>query len=147
MKALVRLVTCSLMLTVVMTPLAAQTRDPNDVELAQKALKSAGHDPGPIDGIMGAKTSAALRAFQKAHKLGETGRLDEATFAKLREPETSMSASPRAGATPPAGGDTRPNAVDPAQSTKTGANASEGASYSRSNEKGQSTMGADGQKK
>jgi hypothetical protein len=33
------------------------------------------------------------------------------------------------------GGDRRPSPVDPAQASKTGANAGEGASYSRSNEK------------
>jgi len=37
------------------------------------------------------------------------------------------------------GGDEKPNAVDPAEATKTGGNAGEGASYSRSNEKGEST--------
>ena len=38
------------------------------------------------------------------------------------------------------GGDAKPSAVDPAQAHKTGANAGEGASYNRSNEKGDSTM-------
>ena len=46
-------------------------------------------------------------------------------------------------ASPSTGGDTRPSAVDPAQSTKTGANTGEGASYNRSTEKGQSTLPKD----
>ena len=104
-----------------------------DVERAQQALKQQGHDPGPVDGVMGAQTSAALKAYQQKHGLSVTGRLDAATAAKLGEPTGSASASAESG------GDTKPNAVDPAQAGKTGANVGEGASYSRSNEKGQST--------
>ena len=33
-----------------------------DVERAQQVLKQLGHDPGPIDGVMGAQTTAALKA-------------------------------------------------------------------------------------
>jgi peptidoglycan hydrolase-like protein with peptidoglycan-binding domain len=104
-----------------------------DVERAQQALKQMGHDPGPVDGVMGAQTSAAVRAYQKAQGLRVTGQLDAATTAKLGAPAKAQVNSPQTG------GDTRPNAVDPAQATKTGANVGEGASYSRSNEKGQST--------
>jgi peptidoglycan hydrolase-like protein with peptidoglycan-binding domain len=104
-----------------------------DVERAQQALKQMGHDPGPVDGVMGAQTSAALRDYQKAQGLRVTGQLDAATTAKLGEPAKAPVNAPQTG------GDTRPNAVDPAQATKTGANVGEGASYSRSNEKGQST--------
>ena len=32
----------------------------------QDALKVLGHDPGPIDGVFGAKTQSAVKAFQKA---------------------------------------------------------------------------------
>ena len=96
---------------------AAQQRP--DVKRAQQALAQAGHDPGAIDGVMGPRTAAALKAYQKANGLDETGRLDDATLAKLG----------------PAGGDTKPSPVDPAQAKKTGANAGEGASYNRSTEK------------
>jgi peptidoglycan hydrolase-like protein with peptidoglycan-binding domain len=106
-----------------------------DVERAQKALKDMGHDPGPVDGVMGAQTSAALKAYQKKQGLSVTGQLDGATAAKLGE--AGGGAAPAASSQ--TGGDTRPNAVDPAEAKKTGANAGEGASYSRSNEKGQST--------
>jgi peptidoglycan hydrolase-like protein with peptidoglycan-binding domain len=99
-----------------------------DIERVQKALKDSGHDPGPIDGVSGPRTAAALKAYQKAQGLEATGRLDDATLAKLggakRTPSTTQS-----------GGDTRPSPADPAQATKTGANVGEGASYSRSNQK------------
>jgi peptidoglycan hydrolase-like protein with peptidoglycan-binding domain len=132
------------------TQVAAQSGNGSDVERAQQALKQAGHDPGSVDGVMGAKTSSALRAYQKAHGLEETGRLDAATSAKLdaaKSPNASpQTTAPRA-SSEQTGGDTKANAADPAQAKKTGANVGEGASYSRSNEKGQSTMDGADQKK
>ena len=53
------------------------------VMTVQKALQDNGMDPGPIDGIMGPKTMAALKAFQKEQKLTESGRLDDQTREKL----------------------------------------------------------------
>jgi hypothetical protein len=53
------------------------------VKTIQKALQDKGMDPGPIDGIMGPKTTAALKAFQKDQKLTESGRLDDQTRDKL----------------------------------------------------------------
>ena len=55
----------------------------DEVRATQKALQDKGMDPGPIDGIIGPKTVAALKAFQKDQKLTETGRLDEPTREKL----------------------------------------------------------------
>jgi len=53
------------------------------VKAVQQALKDKGHDPGPIDGKMGAKTKAALKDFQKAQGIKESGRLDNDTMSKL----------------------------------------------------------------
>jgi peptidoglycan hydrolase-like protein with peptidoglycan-binding domain len=53
------------------------------VREAQEARKAEGHDPGPIDGVMGPRTKEALRSFQKQEKLQETGRLDSETIQKL----------------------------------------------------------------
>jgi peptidoglycan hydrolase-like protein with peptidoglycan-binding domain len=67
------------------------------VKAAQQALKDKGQDPGPIDGVMGPKTQAALKAFQQAEGLTTTGRLDSETMAKLGVGEgggSSPSASP-----------------------------------------------------
>jgi peptidoglycan hydrolase-like protein with peptidoglycan-binding domain len=55
----------------------------SDVRSIQEALKSKGHDPGPIDGIMGPQTQAALNNFQKAQNLPMTGRGDAQTLDKL----------------------------------------------------------------
>lgn len=54
-----------------------------DVKAAQQALKDKGHDPGPVDGVMGPKTQAALHDFQKSSGIKESGRLDSETMAKL----------------------------------------------------------------
>jgi peptidoglycan hydrolase-like protein with peptidoglycan-binding domain len=54
-----------------------------DTQKLQEALKAKGHDPGPIDGIMGPKTRAALRAFQEASGIKATGKLDDQTAEKL----------------------------------------------------------------
>ena len=132
MRAWLLLVTGSMLLALTSTQAAAQPA--GDMKRAQQALKQAGHDPGPIDGVMGARTRAALEAYQKAQGLEVSGQLDAATVAKLGGP-----GKPGPSASPQTGGDTRPNAVDPAQGPKTGANVGEGASYSRSTEKGQST--------
>jgi peptidoglycan hydrolase-like protein with peptidoglycan-binding domain len=43
-------------------------------------------DAGLIDGIMGPKTQAALRAFQKDQNLPQTGKMDAETLAKLGVP-------------------------------------------------------------
>ena len=49
----------------------------------QEALKAKGNDPGPIDGKMGSKTRAALKAFQETNGLKGTGQLDNPTAEKL----------------------------------------------------------------
>lgn len=52
------------------------------VEL-QTALAREGISPGPIDGVTGVQTEAAVRAFQRKHGLRATGVLDEGTRVKL----------------------------------------------------------------
>src|SRR5215475_900659 len=117
MKTLILAAAAILALALTTTDLTAEQRA--DVKSAQQALAQIGHDPGSIDGVLGPQTVAALRAYQKANGLPETGRLDEPTLAKLQ----------------PSGGDPSASPADPAQAKKTGANAGEGASYNRSTEK------------
>ena len=49
----------------------------------QQALKDKGFDPGPIDGTVGPRTTAAVRAYQKAERLTMTGEMNTDTAAKL----------------------------------------------------------------
>jgi hypothetical protein len=55
---------------------------------AQDRLQAAGFDPGPLDGVLGARTKEALRRYQASRGLPVTGMLDEATRNALltREP-------------------------------------------------------------
>ncbi len=49
----------------------------------QAALDRAGYSPGIIDGLIGTKTTTGLRAFQSAHGLPATGKLDRETRLAL----------------------------------------------------------------
>jgi hyperosmotically inducible protein len=63
------------------------------VRLMQEALKKEGFDPGPIDGIQGPQTTAAIEAYQKAENLTVTGRADAETLGKLKI--SSQASTPR----------------------------------------------------
>lgn len=56
----------------------------------QSRLTAHGFAVGPIDGVIGDKTTAAIKAFQAARGLPVSGKADEATVAALR----STSAGP-----------------------------------------------------
>ena len=53
------------------------------VAALQVGLRAHGHDPGPIDGVRGPRTTAALVAFQRKHGLGARARLDRQTRRAL----------------------------------------------------------------
>jgi peptidoglycan hydrolase-like protein with peptidoglycan-binding domain len=55
----------------------------DEIKKLQEALKEKGEDPGIIDGRMGRKTHAAVRAFQKSNGLKVTGSLNPETANKL----------------------------------------------------------------
>jgi hypothetical protein len=54
------------------------------VRAAQAELGRLGYKPGPVDGVIGPRTSGALRAFQRAQQLPETGSLTPETLSRLR---------------------------------------------------------------
>lgn len=56
-----------------------------NVKHIQIALKNAGYDPGSLDGRMGRQTREALKAFQKAHGLAQTGKVNKSTWNLLRD--------------------------------------------------------------
>jgi murein L,D-transpeptidase YcbB/YkuD len=68
--------------------------DGRDVRAGQQALRDHGYDPGPIDGVHGPRTAAAIRRYQQAEGLTVTGRFDDATMARLNGPHPMPSASP-----------------------------------------------------
>jgi peptidoglycan hydrolase-like protein with peptidoglycan-binding domain len=53
------------------------------MKLTQETLRDLGYTPGPIDGIKGSGTAAALRAFQQREGLLATGRANPETLAAL----------------------------------------------------------------
>ena len=53
------------------------------VKTLQETLNTKGFDSGNVDGIFGAKTYAAVTAFQKANSLGVDGIVGKLTWAKL----------------------------------------------------------------
>jgi hypothetical protein len=52
---------------------------------AQARLAGLGFDPGPIDGVLGPRTRAAVVAFQRSFGLELSGKVDDPTRAKLQE--------------------------------------------------------------
>ncbi len=64
--------------------------DFNDVKTMQQSLQDEGHYHGKIDGVLGLRTRASIRGFQKAENLPVTGQLDVGTAGKLGvRPEVS----------------------------------------------------------
>jgi hypothetical protein len=55
------------------------------VRSVQEMLKREGLDVGPIDGILGPRTAAALREFQQQRGLARSGEPDEATLQELNK--------------------------------------------------------------
>lgn len=55
------------------------------VARAQAILNEIGYAAGPVDGIMGPQTRAAITRFQVASQLPATGKLDAATSQRLSE--------------------------------------------------------------
>ncbi len=71
-------------------PAATEAPDPdvvyNDAEtirLVQDALNQAGYDAGPVDGVPGDRTVAAINSFREANGLEPTGVIDGAMLAAL----------------------------------------------------------------
>jgi putative exosortase-associated protein (TIGR04073 family) len=79
-----------------------------DVRDVQQRLSDMGYQPGPVDGVIGPKTRAAVRAFQKDNDLHQTGRLDHDTLAAMNSAHGKP--SPTAGTRGPSGTEYHPSA-------------------------------------
>jgi len=81
-----------------------------DVRGAQQALRDKGFDPGPVDGTMGPRTTAAVRDFQSKEGLTATGQLDADTRARLMagaHESSAPAASPSTGTSGTSSGNTK----------------------------------------
>jgi hypothetical protein len=68
---------------------------PFGVREVQLLLARIGLYPGPIDGVPGRATYAAVRAFQSAHALEPTGMLDAGTVRRLRDLDPALTPQTR----------------------------------------------------
>lgn len=66
----------------------------NAVRDYQQQLAQRGFDPGPVDGVKGPRTTAAIKAFQKANGLDDDGIVGPLTRAKLAEAGGSYTLDP-----------------------------------------------------
>jgi len=62
---------------------AAALQGPSLVRKIQQSLKQLGYDPGPVDGIYGKKTRAAIEAFQRQSGLGVDGKATPALLETI----------------------------------------------------------------
>ena len=67
-----------LMVGLMISPVA-KALGSDDTRAEQQALKDKGFDPGPVDGVNGPLTHAALRQFQEKQNLHEDGKLGPQT--------------------------------------------------------------------
>lgn len=77
----------------------------------QEALKRLGHDPGPVDGVFGAKTEAAVKAFQRAAGIAVDGVVGPVTWSKLEaalEAKQQPKEAPKAAPAPKAPANPKP---------------------------------------
>ncbi|MBZ9669490.1 peptidoglycan-binding protein [Mesorhizobium sp. ES1-3] len=66
------------------TNAASQGPDPRIVKI-QAGLKAFGNDDMQLDGVVGARTKAAIKEFQSLFGLPQTGEPDEIVYVKMRE--------------------------------------------------------------
>jgi peptidoglycan hydrolase-like protein with peptidoglycan-binding domain len=65
---------------------ASRTGSRMRIHTAQISLSQLGYNPGPADGVMGSRTKAAVKAFQRDHHLRADGIIGPVTFnALIRE--------------------------------------------------------------
>ncbi len=65
-------------------PNVKENKSKNIVQSIQTALIEAGYDPGLPDGFKGPRTEAALKAFQRDHKLMIDGQANSSTLKAIK---------------------------------------------------------------
>ncbi len=81
-KSMLSVLSCTL-LVVTLSILAVPAQDAELITKVQSALKDKGLDPGPIDGLMGPRTSKALSDFQIRNDIQVTGEINKETLDRL----------------------------------------------------------------
>ena len=70
-------------------PVLKQGAKGPEVRDLQEALKALRQDPGPIDGIFGARTASAVKAFQQARDIPVDGIVGRVTWINIDEADQS----------------------------------------------------------
>jgi len=105
--------------TVAMTPTRHKWTHEQIVD-AQRGLAAARLYQGKIDGMLGRETEAAIREYQKAHRLTVDGQLNDDLLARLRAESKPMPATPTSSNQPtPLTEAPRPMAPTPAAEHRT----------------------------
>ncbi|MCV2866705.1 peptidoglycan-binding protein [Albidovulum sediminicola] len=86
------------------SPSQVPAYDASQVYEAQTLLARLGYDPGPADGVMGSRTSNAIRQFETAQGLPPTGQPSPALISRLRSVSGSSATANLGTATPTPGG-------------------------------------------
>jgi peptidoglycan hydrolase-like protein with peptidoglycan-binding domain len=117
MKKLISALACAALSTIAILPAATQpihshhtaqaagqvdmkaVPELNDEKIRriQHALHDKGFDPGPADGILGARTKGAVRDFQDRYGIKASGDLDNQTLYALGAPELAGAGQPSGG--------------------------------------------------
>lgn len=66
-------------------PIEEAALAPDDVREIQERLRNFGFNPGPLDGVAGAMTAAAVMHYEQDRMLPQTGTLDRQMLAQLRQ--------------------------------------------------------------
>jgi peptidoglycan hydrolase-like protein with peptidoglycan-binding domain len=61
----------------------AMNRDADQVRAVQRALNDRGYSAGNVDGVYGASTEDAMRRFQQASGLPQSGAMDDRSLSAL----------------------------------------------------------------
>ena len=70
-------------------PVLKKGSDNPAVRDLQEALKALGFDPVPLDGVFGAQTESAVKAFQRAHEITVDGVVGRVTWINIDEADQS----------------------------------------------------------
>jgi|SRR5688572_8334581 len=70
--------------TAVLTRLESNELSPSDIRTVQTRLKESGFDPGPIDGLAGKRTLAALNAYRDSIRLTPVPVVSRETIGALQ---------------------------------------------------------------
>jgi peptidoglycan hydrolase-like protein with peptidoglycan-binding domain len=65
-------------------PAAAPKWSTDQIKEAQEGLKRAKAYTGPVNGVLGPSTRRAIRSFQKAHQMKQTGALSDSLLTALK---------------------------------------------------------------